>query len=395
VTLSSPGIVLVSLCLAALPSGAELGGSTDDQPQQPVVRRGADEALGQERTAESLALDLPDPYGDERVVRLAIERGLAFLAKEQAQEPDGSFPPTGAAGPAPVAVTALAALAYMSTGSCLGRGPHGRELARALDYLLSRVDRDPTSRTRGYISDPRDKNSRTHGHGFATLALAEAYTVSPTTERGARLAEAVELAVRCIESSQGAEGGWYYSPVRGLEHEGSVTIALVQALRAAKSAGVRIDRNVVAKAVGYVKRSQKDDGSFRYALGSEQTSVALTAAAISTLNATGKYHGPEIVQGYDYIERELRARDLRDRTAPVLKRNSFPYYERLYLAQAYWQNADRSAFDDWAILERRRVIREQNEDGSWGGSKYGDAYATAVNLLFLSLPSELLPIFQR
>lgn len=216
------------------------------------------------------------------------------------------------------------------------------------------------------------------------------------TPRGTRIAEALSLAVGCIERSQGLEGGWFYSPVRGLEHEGSVTIAMVQALRAAKNAGVRVNVEVIGKAVDYVERSQKEDGSFRYALGSEDTSVALTAAALSTLHATGKYHGREVVQAYDYIERELRARSLPKEKDPLATRDvSFPFYERLYLAQAYWQNPDRAVFDVWARDERRELLKQQREDGSWGGSPYGDCYATAVNVLVLALPDQMLPIFQR
>ncbi len=356
-------------------------------------RRIADE---RQRTQALQGALEPDRFGDAAAVRAAIERGLAFLAARQAEEQDGSFPPTNAVKNAPVAVTALAALAYMASGSTLDRGPHGLDLSRAIDFLLAQVDRAPTSRQRGYIASGRDEVSRTHGHGFATLALAQAFGISPRTPRGERLAEALQLAVECIERSQGLEGAWYYDPVRGLEHEGSVTIAMVQALRAAKGAGVRVDASVIAKAVDYVERSQKEDGSFRYALGSEETSVALTAAALSTLHATGKYHGKEILQGYDFIERELRARALpSERDILSVGGLPFPYYERLYLAQAYWQNPDSAVFDEWARPERRELLKAQQEDGSWGGSPYGDCYATAVNVLVLALPDELLPIFQR
>ena len=361
--------------------------------QEPVTAPRLVEGLRTTSVAQELK---PDRFGDAAAVRAAIERGLAFLAARQAEEQDGSFPPTGAVKNAPVAVTALAALAYMASGSALDRGPHGRDLSRAIDFLLAQVDRAPTSRQRGYIASGRDEVSRTHGHGFATLALSQAFGVSPSTPRGERLAEALRLAVECIERSQGLEGAWYYDPVRGLEHEGSVTIAMVQALRAAKGAGVRVDASVIAKAVDYVERSQKEDGSFRYALGSEETSVALTAAALSTLHATGRYHGKEILQGYDFIERELRARALpSERDVLSVGGLPFPFYERLYLAQAFWQNPDEAVFEEWARPERRELLKAQREDGSWGGSPYGDCYATAVNVLVLALPDQLLPIFQR
>jgi hypothetical protein len=62
--------------------------------------------------------------------------------------------------------------------------------------------------------------SRMHGHGFATLALAEAYGMAPRNER---LKQALTAAVGVIERSQSPEGGWYYFP-HPVNHEGSVTV---------------------------------------------------------------------------------------------------------------------------------------------------------------------------
>jgi hypothetical protein len=349
----------------------------------------------EEPTHGNPALFAPSPQ--ELAARAAIARGLAYLAAEQAKEPDGSVPSIGQR-PTRLANTALSLLAWMSAGSGLERGPHGSEMSRAVDYILTRVERDPTSRNLGFISDGGEQLIRMHSHGFAVLAMAEAYAASPRSDRGARLAEALTLAVGCIERSQSLEGGWYYQPVRGIDHEGSITIALVQALRSAKGAGLRVDPEVIAKAEDYVRRSQAEEGAFRYMIGSDKVSVALTAAAISTLNAAGTYHGPEIQQGYDYIARELQGRasltsEWEFRTPDGQRR--FPYYERLYLAQAYWQNPDRTVFTRWFESERERVLKAQNEDGSWGHPDYGSTYATAMNVLVLALPDQLLPIFQR
>jgi hypothetical protein len=335
---------------------------------------------------------------ERAAARAAIERGLRFLAAQQATQGDGSIPSLGS-NPARLAVTALGALAYMAAGSTPGRGPHGPELARAIDHLLAHTDLDTTSQQRGYIHDAADKNSKLHAHGFAALALAEAYAMSPREGRGLRIAESLQAAIDLMEASQTREGGWYYAPVRGIEHEGSVTIALVQAMRAAKNAGLRVDPEVIARAVDYVRRSQTDTGAFRYALGSDEVSVALTAAAIATLNATGRYHGPEIRQGFDYIERELRLREEAAAGATKLRpregQAQFPCYERLYLAQAFWQSPDPSAFERWFEAEEADLLRTQREDGSWDDPRFGPTYATAVNVLVLALPDQLLPIFQR
>ncbi|MDP6368144.1 MAG: terpene cyclase/mutase family protein [Planctomycetota bacterium] len=325
----------------------------------------------------------------------ALARGLAFLASQQALEQDGSFPAGRGEQAAPVGVSALGALAYMASGSAPGRGPNGPQLALAIDYLLSRTAPADHPTHPGYIADEGDPASRTHGHGLATLALAQAWSMSPRSVRGQRIETALALATRRIEVSQGLEGGWAYSPVKGLEHEGSVTICLVQALRAARNVGVRVDPTVIARAVAYVGELQNDDGGFRYTLGHETVTVALTSAGISTLQAAGLYDSIEVRKAYGFLWRGLAAREVAVERGGQAEQARFPYYERFYLSQALWQNPDHSVFEEWNLRETARVISSQRRDGSWGGSPYGASYATAMNCLFLALPAGLLPIFQR
>ena len=64
----------------------------------------------------------------------------------------------------------------MSTTSAL---PFSRSL-RSI-----RVDGSRGSETRGYLAAESDLVSRMHGHGYATLALAQAYAQSPRSKRGA------------------------------------------------------------------------------------------------------------------------------------------------------------------------------------------------------------------
>jgi len=327
----------------------------------------------------------PDPPSAVDLARReAIERGLAYLAKTQGH--DGSFPRPKGAGVqhAPIGIASLGALAFLAGGSSPGRGPYGRETQRLVEYLLNHVDLAPKSPRYGYCSEQGDPMSRMHGHGYATLALAEAFGMGP---RDPRLERALVAAVHCIERSQSPEGGWYYEP-RPSGHEGSVTICLVQALRAARNAGVRVEPAVVHRAEEYVLALRNDAGLFRYQLGSDQSSVALTAAAIATLNAAGTYDDKIIRDAVDVVWRQLVKRG---EGGP----DKFPFYERLYLAQAFYQLADRSHFQRWFGPEVERLLAAQAADGSWHDPEYGDAYATASTVLVLALPDGLLPIFQR
>ncbi len=350
----------------------------------------------------------PEAVRDERA-RAALERGLDWLAHAQESESDGSFPATGLVARntgggtvndgsgtfAPVAVTSLATLALLSGGSAPDRGPHGRSVSLAVDWLVSHTDLDPRSETTGYVRLAGDNLSRMHGHGFAALALSQAFAMSPKSERGARVQTALQAAVDCIQKSQGVDGGWWYEPKRAVQHENSITICVVQALRAAHGVGARVDPGTIARALEYVTRTQKPDGSFRYALGDDKSSVALTAAAIATLNATGTYSGRPLQDGYDWIFRRLAAREVGIDGKTEDDFVMCPFYERLYLAEALWMNQDAHVFDDWWRAELPKLITSQRGDGSWGDPRYGDCYATAMNCLVLALPAGLLPIFQR
>ena len=100
--------------------------------------------------------DLRASWVQDREELRALERGLGFLAAQQ--RADGSFSPSDYSREkwAPVGVAALGALAFMADGNTPGRGPHGREVARSIDYLLARTDLFPGSPKYGYIEHEGD-----------------------------------------------------------------------------------------------------------------------------------------------------------------------------------------------------------------------------------------------
>ena len=99
----------------------------------------------------------------------AIDRGLAYLNARANRR--GSFGTGGYTGN--VAVTSLAALAFMAHGDMPNRGPYGRIITNALKFILSQENRDGGHP--GYLHNPQaSPHGPMYGHGFATLFLAEA-----------------------------------------------------------------------------------------------------------------------------------------------------------------------------------------------------------------------------
>lgn len=320
-------------------------------------------------------------------------RGLAGL-----QEQDGSFNLGEAKNPAPIAVTALGTLALLSTGEVPARTRLGRQVERGIRYLIENQDRSGGPE-HGYFSSDGDQFSKMHGQGYATLALAEVVGMLPNddtaivTQKEVRtaLADAVTLIERCQDPHT---GGWYYDPVPQ-RHEGSMTICMVQALRAAKDAGMVVHRAVIRKAIEYVERSQKPDGSFRYMLGDDKSTTALTAAAVMTLNASGEYGSPVLRKGLSYLTDRSRI-FRRGVVHRQVRETRFPYYERLYVGEALFSAEDQGSFVRWY----REIVpdlenRIDPRTGLWESASYGDAYATAMTVLVLSLPLQYLPIHQR
>ncbi len=320
--------------------------------------------------------------------------GLIRLQDEE----DGSWLLGDASSPPPVAVTALSVLALMSCGEIPGRTKHGKAVERGVLYLLSRQNRRGGKHD-GYIGFEADRYSRMHGHGYATLALAEVFGMLSSqddallTEKDVK--DGLERAVRLIEYSQDKEtGGWYYDP-DPTGHEGSMTICMVQALRAAKNAGIQVDSKVIVRAVQYVKDSQKPDGSFRYKQGDERSSVALTAAAVATLEAAGAWKEKVLLKGQAYlIDKDLHA-GLRSPRFGISS-TRFPYYERLYIAQSLFFARDLGPYRRWYSKLVQELKRSRDpETATWNSKRYSRAYATAMNLLALSMPQQYLPIHQR
>ncbi len=173
----------------------------------------------------------------------AVDRGLEALMRLQMS--DGGFDRS-------TAVTALAGMAMLAGGHTPSRGAYRLQSAKALSYVLKAQDR-----VTGFLGDAL---GRMYAHGFATLYLAECYGMAPE----ANLRRALEAAIERIYLSQNQQGGWRYEPIPN-DADISVTICQIMALRAANNVGVGSqNRDVIAKAVAYVRHCHNGDGSFGY-----------------------------------------------------------------------------------------------------------------------------------
>jgi len=348
----------------------------------------------------------------EQAHRMA-DKALAFLAAHM--RTNGSLERVNGQHFPSVASTALAVLAFMANGHTADEGTdrYGPQVRLMLDWLLTQAQstqcqcgKVPGAHVVVKIFEPGFNASQVHEHGYATWALAMAYGMSFGADnefQRARLKTLLQGAVHALELSQAKpSGGWYYTLEAGQGgHEGSTTVTVLQSLRAAKEAGLRVDFDCIQGAIDYLGKLQVDKGEdrnfggFRYQLAGdraeERVSFALTAASIASLNQTGDYDSKAVDRGIAY----MRQKDPLTKGSLNLASRMWPWYERLYATQAYFQYRDLRHFRQWYPELVTKAGGDQAPDGSFSDGDYGDVYATATAALTLAVPFGYLPTFQR
>lgn len=319
---------------------------------------------------------------DSRVAR-AAERGLEWLARTQNEngswtcrvgyklneryEWEGEYDNVG--------ITPIAGMAFLAGGHVPGRGKYGDNVQRAVDFVTSCQRSED-----GYITR---HGTRMYEHAFATLFLAEAYGMI----RDERVGDALRKATALISRSQNPEGGWRYQP-HPRDADLSVTVSTLQALRAARNVGISVPKEVIDRAVKYVKACARSrDGSFSYQALEPyrtRTSFALTACGVVSLYSAGEYLSREVKNGITYLETHM---------GELGKGMYHYYYGHYYAAQAMYL-AGGNHWENYSSRIQDEILDQQLSDGHWEDD-VGPPYATAMACVILQIPCEYLPLFQR
>lgn len=314
----------------------------------------------------------------------AIDGGLAYLARSQ--QNDGAW---GDRVPyhGNLAIVGLAGLAFLAGGHHPDRGPFGRNVTRALQFVLAHEQSQPA----GFLYK---QSGATHGpmysHGFATLFLGESHGAVADRSLQQRVRDALGRAVQVIIASQNKDGGWRYQPVRA-DADVSVTICQIMALRSARNAGVEVPKSVAEDCIKYVKDCQTPDGGFRYFKSSGPSAFPRSAAGVAALHSAGLYDDPAIERGLKYLMQYKptgRALNRRD--------DVHFYYGHYYAAQAMW-TAGGKYWQSWFPAIRDELVNRSRArgDGAWNDPMIGSDYATAMACIILQIPNNYLPIMQK
>jgi squalene cyclase len=346
--------------------------------------------------------------GDEipKEYQETIKKGLTWLQKQQFK--DGHW--EGVNGQYTVSMTALGGMALLCEGSTIREGKYRDNIRRARDWLMDRTQRNGLI---GNASSQAEGGRYTYGHGFGLLFLSCVVGEEENAEKRKTLIDMLERAAKYTRDAQTNRGGWGYVSAKDGNNfdEGSVTITQMQALRAARNAGVIVPNEAIKDGIKYLKESTDEEGGVQYSLawggGRGQGRPALTAAAICCGFSAGEYQGDLVKKWLKYCQNRLS-------TPGDGRRMGHDEYTHYYYAQVvYVLGDDRfkklfpDAKDDDLITwkEYRKSVfdefkRTQDPDGSWSHDSWtarmvGPVYVTACYLTVLQLDKAALPIYQR
>jgi hypothetical protein len=352
------------------------------------------------------AEELPEEY------KKVIRKGLDWLAKTQHR--DGHWEANG--GAYPITVTSMAGLAMLMEGSTIREGKYADNIRRAVDFLMSR------SQPNGMLGNPNipgEAGRYMYGHGFATLFLSCIYGEEEDGDRRRKLEDILHRAVIFTGKAQTHHqkgyktgrplGGWGYVSAAdgGNFDEGSVTITQMQAVRAARNAGIAVPKEIIDKGITYLEECTSAQGgiiySYAHGAGGGGGSPALTAAAISCGFAAGEYDRKEVKQWIKFCEQHLNIGIAGGRMG------YHDEYTHYYWAQAVYglgNNGYKRLFPNtkegegvtWSKYKKaffESIRTSQRSEGYWEGGHVGPPFITSIYLCILQLDNGALPFYQR
>ena len=303
----------------------------------------------------------------------AIKTGLAWLARTQ--NADGSFGSGTYRGN--IAVTSLAGLAFMASGSSPGRGPYGAQIDKALVYVMDNTSPSGFIAVVGVVDARADVFARLR-HAVPGRSLRhDAPARDPREAPEGRPADHRHPEQR---------GGLAVPAGAARRRPLGDDLPDQRAAGGAERGAVSCPRRRSTACIRYVKQSQNPDGGFRYMLQGGASAFPRSAAGVVALQSAGEYDSKEVRDGIAYLRQYIREIKLGNRY-------SHYFYGHYYAAQAMWLRGG----DDWAEWYpaiRDELLKRQSPSGYWTDSICNE-YGTAMALIILQIPNNYLPIFQR
>ena len=329
----------------------------------------------------------------------ALRRGLAWLARTQGPEGNWESNDLGLVG--------MGALAFLAAGHTPGVGQYGKNVDRALNYVLK------SAKPSGLLNIA-DGQRDMYNHGLATFVLGQAHGMTSDP----RISPVLDRALKLIANTQCNDGGWdYRAKPQANGHDLSLAVMQAKALHSAVDSGLEVPPEVIDLAIKSVREhykpannqrnaseaeQQKLAGQFTYDKGGGQATIAMAAAGVVCLQEFGQYDDWRIGKNMEVITAAIREQKPAPRSGQV----PFDGYTLYYVGQALYQVGGQGWIENYPKLRDHLVATQILEpannlrDGMWQsgghvGGHPGELYGTAVACFVLSMPNRYLPILQE
>jgi len=368
-------------------------------------------------------------YKTDENIQLSVRDGLSWLAA--AQLSNGGY---GAgshsaqqlmdphAVPADPATTAMVAMAILRSGSTFDKGPHSPQLQKALNYLLETIE--SAAKDAPYITDVRGTQIQTKlGENIdAVLAaqfLSNVIDRHPNNVDLKRVHRCLDICIGKIEKGTDIQG-----KQSGAGWAGVLQSSLANsALESAQAVGVAVDTMVIERSRAYQKDNfDADSGGIKTADGAGVMLYAVTSSvrgsakeARKALEAMEKAKKEGLLED----EAEINANNLQKAGIDDAKALEYATAYKVYNAAkskaqeeevlsgfgnnggeeflSFLQTGESMVVnkdDDWKSWYddmSGRILKIQNEDGSWNGHHCitSPVFCTATSLLLLTVENDI------
>jgi len=379
--------------------------------------------MGEESSAGSMAFKTPEK------VAVSIEKGLTWIV--QAQHPSGGW---GAgshsrqdvmnphAVPPDPATTSMVAMALLRTGTTLNSGLYAQQLTNALNYILSKVEsadgtsNNITDQTGTQIQIKLGQNIDVIMASQFLSNLLASDDLNPKLK--ARVTKDLDLCVQKIQHAQEANGSISGSGWAGVLQSSFAT----NALESAQAQGASVDNDVLNKARDFQKGNYDvKTGDVNTAMGAGVMLYSVTGSARASAKEARKVE-EEITKAKregklaqnapasaESLEKIGYAKDdaMKYSTAYNVYNSAKVQAQRDEVMDGFGSNGGEeflsylqtgesmiiskdNTWDTWYNNISGRMLRIQNDDGSWSGHHCitSPVFCTATSLLILSVSND-------
>lgn len=319
----------------------------------------------------------------------SVRRGLAFLAA--AQGPDGGYgqdgrdPRTGIALESEgrdVANTAMVALALLRSGTSPSEGPHAGQLLAATEFILRHVENAPAEGlaiTDRQGTQIQRKLGRYIDTFLASMLLAELVGQMPETDLEQRVAAALEKCVGKIEQNQKGDGSWNedgWAPILS-------TSMASRSLDAARAKGVDVDAEVLARAEDF-SDNQFDGRKREFKVGDDDAGIELYKVA-SVMEQASRAPASEANQDLLGVAGKLIESESFQEGFGSMGGEEFISYMNI---SDSLRRTGGEKWQDWNRDIKQRLVKLQNNDGSWAGHHCITGRIACTSAAIMTLTSE-------